>query len=175
MFHGVDVDLVLGHRQGDRQRLAADLHQVGAAGEHGLLVHPDQADLELVGDAGRIFCGGQDIATAAIDFVGQGEGNGLAGHGLLQVAIEGHDARNPALLPGRQHTHTVAGTNHAAGDGAGETTEIQVGAVDPLHRHAERQFLLVRLVDLDGFQVAHQRGAAVPRHVFALLGDVLTP
>ncbi|MNN70748.1 hypothetical protein D3C81_1866230 [compost metagenome] len=138
-------------------------------------MHPDQADLELVGHAGRVFCGGQNIAAAAIDFVGQSQGDGLAGHGLLQITIEGNDARDSALLPGWQHTYAVAGTNHAAGDGAGETTEIEVGAVDPLHRHAERQFLLVRLVDLDGFQVAHQRGAAVPRHVFALLGDVLAP
>ena len=175
VLHGVDVDLVLGHRQGHRQGFAADFHQVGATGEHGLLVHPDQADLELVGHAGRVFCGGQHIAATAIDFFGQGQGDRLSGHGLLQVTVEGDDARDSALLSARQHAYPVTRTNHAAGDGAGEATEIQVGAVDPLHRHTERQFLLVRLVDLDGFQVTHQRGTAVPRHVFALLGDVLAP
>ena len=64
--------------------------------------------------------------------------------------------------------------NLTAGNAARETTEVQIGAIDPLHRHAKRQLLLASFINLYGFQVAHQRRAVVPGHVLALFSDVFT-
>ncbi len=139
LLQRVDVDLVLRRSQRGIDRARADLQQVLPVGQHGLLVHPDQRGFELVGHAGGHRGGGQQIAARDINFTVQRERDGLSGLRAGQVAILGHDARNDCFLARGQGAHLVAHGDGAAGDLAGEATEIHVGAVHPLHRQAERR------------------------------------
>ncbi len=73
---------------------------------------------------------------------------------------------------GRMRTRSP-GRAVAGSDLAGEAAEVEVGPVDPLHRQAQRPRLQPGLVDLDGFQVLHQRRTAVPGRRRAGGGDVV--
>ena len=72
-------------------------------------------------------------------------------------------------------TRTIARADGAAGDGAGKAAEVEVGAIDPLHRQAEGRALHQAVIDLHRLEVAHQRGAVVPGHRSARRGDVVAP
>ena len=77
-----------------------------------------------------------------------------------------------ALAARGQHAHLVAGVNDAADDRAGEAAEVEVRAIDPLHRQAKRP--VPRLVlDIDGLEVPHQRRAVIPGRVVAAIRDVV--
>ena len=77
----VDVDAVPDRGDGARRPDIADAHEVGAPGQHRLLVHPQQMAGELVGDR-RAFGGAdQDVAARDIDLVLQRERHRLAGLG----------------------------------------------------------------------------------------------
>jgi hypothetical protein len=139
-----------------------------------LVLHPDERGLELVGNAcGRIGLR-DEVAARDVDFVGERQRHGLARHGLGQVAVVGDDARHRAFLAGRLHPDAIARLDRAAGDGPGEAAKIQVRPVHPLHRQPERRALHALLVDFDGFQVAHQGRAAIPRHLAARVRDVVS-
>jgi hypothetical protein len=70
--------------------------------------HPDDGRLELVGGLRRRVGGGDDIAARAVDFVGQAERHRLAGDGLIQIAIQGDDARDRAGLARGQDADGIA-------------------------------------------------------------------
>ena len=99
----------------------------------------------------------------------------MPGHRLLEIALLDDDARDRAFPPGRLHTDALTGLDDPAGDRAGEAAKVEVRTVHPLHRQAERLLLQPVLVDLDGFEITHQRRAVVPRHVVARRGDVVAP
>jgi hypothetical protein len=149
-----------------------DLHQVGSARQHVLLVHPDHGHLELVGYPRGRGSGGKHVAPAHVDLVLEGQGDGLTIHGLLQVAVLGHDSRDLALPTRRQDANQVTWTHDPSGDGTGEPAEILVRPVDPLHRQPERP-LLQALFDFDRLEVLHHGRPVVPGHPVAGLGDVV--
>jgi hypothetical protein len=101
-----------------------------------LLVHPQQVRGELVGHLRRIAGGGDHVAAADVDLVGQRQRDRLAapGHGQLAVRPE-HRAMRERRPDGS--TTTASPARGARREGAGETAEIQVRAVDPLHRQAQ--------------------------------------
>jgi hypothetical protein len=72
-----------------------------------------------------------------------------------------------------QHADGIAGLDRAGRDLARKAAEIEVGPVDPLHRHAERLVLRCGDVELDGFEVRDQWLAHVPRHVGRVAGDIV--
>ena len=80
----VDVDAVLelGHRGGRRPR--ADLHQIGAAGQHRLVAHPDEMGGELVGDFGPAVGRREHVAARDVDFVGERQRHRVARFRLLR-------------------------------------------------------------------------------------------
>ncbi|MNZ86426.1 hypothetical protein D3C78_1052450 [compost metagenome] len=174
MFQAVDVDLVLEGGAAHPQGAAADLHQIGAAGQHGLLAHPHQGGLELVGHRRRRVGQGEQVAPADIDLVLQGQGHRLAAERLLLLAGHAEDAGDPALLAGRQDADAVADAQAAGGDVAGETAEVEVRPVHPLHRHAERRAARPAVVQRGAFQMLQQAGALVPRHAGAAFEQVVT-
>src|SRR5262249_58781276 len=100
---------------------------------------------------------GDQVAAADIDLVGESQRDRLAGDREVEVAVTSHDALDRRLEAGRVHADAVARPDDAGADGAGEASEVQVGAVDPLPRQAGRPRLHPRLVDLDGLEVLHQR------------------
>ena len=59
-------------------------------------------------------------------------------------------------------------------DRSGESAKVEVGAIDPLHRHAEHFLLPAGRVELDRFKEGHQRRAVVPRRVLARDEHVVT-
>ena len=172
VLHGVDVDLVLGLGDRGADGAGADLQQVGTAGQHGLVVHPDHGGLELVGDGRRAAGDRDDVAAADVDLGGEGERHRLAGDGLIEIAVEGDDALDCALAARGQGLDPVARLDDAGGDQAREAAEVQVGAVDPLDRHAEGAALQV-VLDRQGLQQGHQRRAVVPGGGVRVLGDVV--
>ena len=128
--------------------------------------------LELVGDLAGRLRRGDHVAARDVDLVGERQGDRLARHRLLEVAVLGDDAGNPALAPRRQRLDPVARAHRAAGDLAAKTAKVLIGAVDPLHRHPERLGLVVGL-DIDRFEILHQGWAVVPGHPPGVLGDVV--
>ena len=134
---GVDVDAVLdgGDAAGDAAR--AGLEEVGAAGEERGFAHPDEMGGELVGDRGWGGGGGEDVAAGDVDLLGEDEGDGVAGARLGEVAFGGDDAGERGGFAGGEDGKRVAGADAAGGDGAGVAAEVEMGAVHPLHRHAE--------------------------------------
>ena len=173
----VDVDLVLGLCHRRAHRACAELEQIGAAGQHGLFVHPHQRGFKLIRHGGLVFSAHQYVPAADVDLVFQRERDGLAAHRLRAVTIGTvgtDDAGHAALAAGGQRAQPVTHAHFTRADGARKAAEIQVGAVDPLHRQAERLLLRGRTVDRHVFQVRHQRRALVPRRVAAWLGDVVT-
>ena len=79
MFERVDVDLVFGAFERAVDGAGADLDEIGAAGQHRLIAHPQDARLELVGRTDRIAAGAENIAAADIDFIVERDGDRLAG------------------------------------------------------------------------------------------------
>ena len=170
---GVDVDLVFERLDGGADGPGAGFEPVGAAGQERVGGHPDERCLELVGGFGRVGGGGDDVAAAAVDLVGERERDGLAGHGLGQVAVEGDDAGDGGGLAGGDDADGVARADGAGGDQAGEAAVVGIGAVDPLDGQAEGLGLVGDLVELDAFEMGQQGGAAVPGHVGRQGGDVV--
>ena len=168
----VDIHLVAEPRHRRRRHGRAHLHQVGATLRHRLLVHPDEGGFELVGDGRGRVGGGDDVAPAHVDVVGQRQRHALAGHRDRLVAVGRDDARDARLASRRQHAHAIARAHGAAHHGAGIATELGVRAGHQLDRHAEGAGR--RLVaDLDGLQMTDQTGAVVPGHGGAMLDDVV--
>ena len=173
MRHGVDVDLVFGLLDAGRDGLRAQLEPIGAADQHGVVVQPHQRRLELVRDLRRILGGRDDIAARAVDLVGEGQRDRLARHGLVEVAREGHDPLERGGLARGQHAQGRARLCGPAGDEPGESAKVEIGAVDPLHRHPERLVLRIGGIELDGLEMLDQRGTGVPEHVVRRAGDVV--
>ena len=82
----------------------------------------------------------------------------------VEVAVLGDDALDGGLTAGGHDPDDVAGLHRAADDLAREATEVEVRAVHPLHRHAERAAVLL-VVDLDRLEVADEGGPVVPGRV----------
>ncbi len=114
----------------------------------------------------------QQVAATDVDFIFQHKGNGFAGGGFLQVAVEGDDTRHARFDARRQHLQTLANLHGTGGDRAGEAAEIKVRTVNILHREAQR-LALDHPLDLHGFEDFQQRRATVPRHIRALAGDII--
>src|SRR5690606_38636699 len=60
------------------------------------------------------------------------------------------------------HPHRIARLHGAAGDLAGKAAEVEVGAVDPLHRQTEWPGLRCHAFDLDRLEMIDQARAGVP-------------
>ncbi len=171
-LQSIHVHLVDDARNRTRHIAGSALDIVLLARKHRLLGHPHQHGIEAVGDQRAIVGMHQHVAAGNVDLVFQGQGDGLAGTGLLQFALEGDDGFHLAALARRQCHHFVALAHHAAGQGAGETAEVQVRPVHVLHREAHVIEVAVG-GDLDGFEDFHQRLAGVPGRTLGLVDHVV--
>ncbi len=79
VLESVDVDLVLERRHAGGDVLRADAHEIGAAGKHRLLGHPQHVRGELIDDLRARIGAREHIAARDIDLVCQHERHGLAG------------------------------------------------------------------------------------------------
>ncbi len=168
----VDVDLVLGLGDGRRGLLRADLDPVRAAREHRVVAHPDDGRLELVGHTRRGIGAREHVAAAGVDLVFERDGHGLTGDRARKVPAHGDHAGDAAFARRREDPHLVTGGDRAAHDRACEAAEVQVRAVDPLHRQPERRMRHV-VLDRNSLEVTHQRRPVIPGHLRASILDVV--
>ena len=175
MLQGVDVDLIFRGAHRSRHGLGAQLQPIGPARYQRFVRHPDDRGLKLIGDLGRIARRGDDVPARAVELVGEAQGDRLACHGPVEVAIHGDDAVDDGGLAAGQDLDSVAGAYGARADLAGETAEVRARAIDPLHRHAKRLGQRGVAGDLDGVEVFDQRRAAIPGHQRREGRDVVAP
>ena len=114
----------------------------------------------------------QQVTAADINFILQHESDRFPGRRFRQIAVKGDDARHGGFHPRRQHFQALSYAHAAGGNRTGEPAEVEVRAVDVLHREAQR-LAFHHALNLNGFQHFQQRRAAVPRHFIALAGDVV--
>src|SRR5690349_14906277 len=88
----VDIDLIFGRLEHAWNGEWTRLDQIGAAGKHLLVIHPQDAGLEFVGDGEWRSRRTNDIAAADIDFVLERDGHRLAGDRGPEIAVIGDDA-----------------------------------------------------------------------------------
>jgi hypothetical protein len=121
---------------------------------------------------GWLVGGGDDIAARTVDLVGQAQRDRLSGDGLIQITAQRNDPGDRAGLARWQYPHLVARLDAAGGDQAGKAPEVEVRAVDPLHRQAKRLCRIGRGNHLDRFQMLDQ-GRTGYHGVLATGGDVV--
>ena len=171
-FQGVHVDTVMDAGNRARHITGGAFDVVLLARQHRLFSHPHQHGVEAVGHLRLVVGMHQQVATGHVDFVFQGQGHGLAWARLLQLTIKGDDRLDLAALARRQDDDFVALAHDAAGQGAGETAEVQVRTVNVLHR--ETQVGEVAITGhFHGFENFHQRLAAVPRRTLGFVDHVV--
>ena len=158
----VDVEAVLELRDLGRHGARADLHQIGAAGQHGVGAHPDQMRGELVGDLRPARRVGEHVAAGDIDLVFERQRHRVARFGAFLLLVGDQDRLDFRLLPRTGDDDRLAARDPPARDRAGEAAEIEMRPVDPLHRQAERRAAAI-LLDLDGFEPLQQMAALIPR------------
>ena len=171
VFAGVDVDLVVDGADFPWDQLRAQLDEEAGARGQGLVVHPQH----FGGDAGGHLQVGpfpdEDAAAGDVHFFIQTDRDRLAGDGVIHLFVADEDGLDLGLFLGRQGFDGVADGDVSRGDLPLEAAEGVIRAADPLHRHHKAHFLVGGHVH--GFQLAEDGRAGVPRHVGALLRDVV--
>src|SRR5690606_40899101 len=100
----------------------------------------------------RIGCC-DNIPPRTINFICQSQSDRLAGYCFVKVSIHGDYALDSGCFATRQNTDFITWFNGSAGNLAAETSKIQIGAIDPLHRHSKWVSLIGGIHDLDIFEM----------------------
>ncbi|MCY1523055.1 hypothetical protein D9M68_579380 [compost metagenome] len=169
---GVHVHLVDDARNRARHVAGGALDVVLLAREHGFFGHPHQHGFKAIGDQRAIVGMHQHVTAGNVDFVFQGQGDGLAGTGMFQFTVKGDDGLDPAAPARGQRHHFVTLAHDAAGQGAGKAAEVEVRTVHILHREAHVGEIAVA-GDFHGFEDFHQRLAVVPGRTLAAVDHVV--
>src|SRR5439155_13460772 len=106
-----------------RSGRGADLDDVGTAGQHRLIAHPQNMRFELISNLDRIAGSADDIAARDVDLILEGEGDGSAGTDALKVAVIGDDAVDERCAAGRDDFDLIARRDRPRDDRAGKTAE----------------------------------------------------
>ena len=172
MSQRLHIDAVLERGDRDRHGARPDLQQIRAARDERLVAHPDYMRGKLVDAFGRLARIGEQISPRNVHIGFEGKGNRIALLRAIGCALEGDD-----FLELRGPTRASQQNVLIDGDRAGhhcprEATEVTVGAIDPLHREAERPFDAATR-NVDRMKVLDQGGSAVPRHPSRDLGHVV--
>ncbi len=104
VFEGGDTG---GHETG------ADAHEVGAAGQHRILGHPQHVRRELVHDLGPGGGACEHITACDVDLIGEDQRDGIPGMRLRQIAIGGDDAGDLGFPAGCRHDDRFAAPDAA--------------------------------------------------------------
>ncbi len=169
----VDLDAVADSLHLTATLLGGQLDVVDPARLQGLLPHPDDMGQQVLGHLRTVGGIHQQVAAADVDFIREGDRDGLTRQGVLQIAVEGDDAGHRALFAGRQHSEAVADPQNAGGQSAREAAKIEVGAVHVLHWQAHRVALQLAL-HLGRLQQGEQGLALIPGQLVALVDHVVT-
>ena len=170
--HGIDVDFVVQLRHKGAHAACGVDQPVDAAGVHGFFVHPAEGGVDLAALFGQVAFAHNHVPAADVDFVFQGEDDGIADAGFVHFAVEGDDRADTAADARWQHDNVFAGADAPGSYLPGETAEVLIGADDCLHREAEVNDVAAG-ADVDRLQVVEQGSAVVPGHVEAFVYHVV--
>ena len=123
------------HRAVDRVGFGAQ--HIGAAGDQGLGVEPDEMSLKLVGHMWAIRRSDQHIAPRQLDLVGEHNRHCLPLNGLGKIATLRHDAGDARGLAGLGGHHRTADRDAPPGDLTRKAAEILIRPHDRLDRETE--------------------------------------
>ncbi len=140
---------------------------------HIFLIHPDQHSLKGTGSPGNIVGMDQHISTADINFILQGQSNGLGRKRVLKIAVKSGNRLDFRSFPRRQHHDFFTRSHNSGSHLAGEAPESRVRTQNILHRKTEIDNVAVGGY-VDGFQHFKQRRAGVPGDVGRLFYHVVT-
>ena len=123
--------------------LGGELDVVVAAGQTGILVHPDQRRFELVRGFDGLFAERDHVAAGGVDFTVKPQCDGITRGSRSKRPVHGDEFGNLCRLSGGGDADFIADADRSISDGAAESAEICIGTVDPLHR--KHQPVIVRL------------------------------
>jgi hypothetical protein len=149
-----------------------DPHQVLPAGQHRLLVEPEQLRRELVRDLGPRRGRHEHVTARDVELIGEAERHRLPRRGLGLVAIRAEQPRDAARQARSRDRHRVAHRDPPAGDRARDAAEACIGPVDPLHRQAEGRRRGLG-ADLHLLEMRQQRRPPVPGHPGRARGHIV--
>ena len=147
MRAGVDIQTVLDVGDGHARGFGVDQRGIRTARQQGMLAHPQELRFELVGALDWVRRGRNDIAAAGIDIIFKDQGDRLPRGRYLLGASGDNDFLNRAGHSRWTDAHVIARLDRSAGNAPRESAEIQVGPINPLHRHGKglcRLMLLAR-------------------------------
>ena len=142
------------------------------AGHERFVGHPDDRGIERIGHRRHIVGPDEHVAAADVDFVFERERDRHRREGFVDFAVVGDDRLHAARLARGERHHRLALADAARGNRAAEAAEVEVRAVHELHGIAEVDEVAVRR-DVHVLQVVHQRRTFVPRHVVAVIDEVV--
>ena len=111
-----------------------------------MIVHPDDGAFKLIRAGGWRIAQGYEVAARNIDFIGEGQRDRLAGNCDGEITVRRDDTRDGAAAAGGQHADRVARADATARNRTGIAAEIEMRAIDPLHRKPKRHLLHARVV-----------------------------
>ena len=127
---------------------------------------------ELVGDLRAVAQRGEHVAARNVDFVGERDGDRVAGLRNGKLPAGTGDGFDPGGLARTAAPRFVAGLGAAAHNRAGKAAKIGIGPIDPLHRHAERLAGAV-ILDVDRFEIVEQMRPGIPGRALAARRNIV--
>src|ERR1043166_8687500 len=101
------------------------------------------------------------IAAADIDIVRQKQSDGLTRiAGCPQLFVK-NDLFDRAANSRRTYANGIARLHGAPGDPSSKSAKIEIGTIDPLHRHRKR-FADFAMLDRNSFEPVEQRLSPIP-------------
>ncbi len=135
----IDVDLVFRAVNGGGHELRRELQPVRPPGQQWLIGHPDHGRLELIRDLRRVAPRRRAHPRGCNPSRRPGLSSPIVPPtASCKIRAERDHPRNCRSSARGQHAYRITGPNLASRNQPGEAAEIQVRAIDPLHRHAKR-------------------------------------
>ena len=143
-------------------------------GSIGFLRHPEHVRRELVDDLGRLSARASTSPRATSISSASVSVTASPARGFRQIAIRRDDARRRSIPCRRPRPRSRRrAVIESGGDRAGKAAEVEIRAIDPLHRKAERLASSSACSTSSAFEILEQRRPVVPAHVLRALRDVV--
>ena len=143
--------------------------QIGTARDQRVLAHPDHLGGKLIDEFGRIARVGKEIAARDVDLVGEGQGDGITGPGMVERAIERDDFADPRRSARAGDKNLIARRDRTRNHGPGKSAKLGMRPVDPLHRKTKPPPAIVTR-GVDRLEMLEQGRPLIPRHPIAIAG-----
>ena len=179
MLHIIDIDGIFRRLHPGRDGLRAEAQLIGATGQHFRFIHPNQTGFKAVCRQRRIIGCGNDIAARTVNFIIERQRHRLTGQCFGQIgatAIGRHSDNlfHRAGLARGHNAYLIAGLDRAARHAPAKSAKIEIGPIDPLHRHGKALLLRRIFSQFDIFKMRQKRRPFIPSRVVAEAGNIVT-